>query len=156
MNIVLFEPQIPQNTGNIIRTCRVTGANLILIEPLGFEFSEKTLRRAHLDYALDMNIKVKSSLEEVIDSLSSPFFFLSSKTNRSFYKEPLPQDVTLIFGNETKGLPPSIMHEYEKQLLKLPMIENVRCLNLSNAVAICIYEVERQNNFASMLSLNAL
>lgn len=148
MQIVLFEPQIPQNTGNIIRTCKVTGSDLILIEPIGFDISEKALRRAQLDYAIGMNIQVSPSIEEVIEQAPGPIYFLSSKGEKGFYEESYPTNTTLVFGNETSGLPETIMDAYQSQLRRLPMTRGARCLNLSNAVAVATYEVLRQNEFA--------
>ena len=125
----------------------MSGVELILIKPLGFDFSEKALRRAQLDYASEVKITQENSLEEAIHKLDCPFFFLSSKTKRSLYDQKIPESCALIFGNETKGLPPSIMEEYESHLVTLPMVDSVRCLNLSNAVAISVYEAWRQNGF---------
>lgn len=148
MEVILFSPQIPQNTGNIIRTCRVTGSKLTLIKPLGFEITEKALRRAHLDYAGEVNLSIAASFEEALRQGSGPLMFLSTKGSQSFYEAPIPPNTRLIFGNETHGLPEEIMQEYQNALFRLPMLDNVRCLNLSNAVAICLYEVLRQNQFA--------
>jgi tRNA (cytidine/uridine-2'-O-)-methyltransferase len=125
----------------------VVGAELILVKPLGFEFSEKALRRAQLDYASEVSITLKDSLEEALQDLKCPFFFLSSKTTKSLYDEELIGDIALVFGNENTGLPSHIMSDYASNLVRLPMVDGVRCLNLSNAVAISVYEVWRQNGF---------
>ncbi|MCF7851915.1 MAG: tRNA (cytidine(34)-2'-O)-methyltransferase [Simkaniaceae bacterium] len=149
MEIILYQPQIPANTGNIIRTCRVIGAKLTLIAPLGFDISEKALRRARLDYASEVDMTIASSLDDALAKKNShSVYFLSSKAKRSFYENNYPENVCLVFGNETSGLPESIMEKYHSQLVKLPMQNDVRCLNLSNAVAIASYEVLRQHNFA--------
>jgi tRNA (cytidine/uridine-2'-O-)-methyltransferase len=123
------------------------GAELILVRPLGFEFSEKALRRAQLDYASEVSISLKDSLEEALQDLTCPLFFLSSKTKTSLYDQNLTGEVALIFGNENSGLPQETMSAYASKLVRLPMIDDVRCLNLSNAVAISVYEVWRQNGF---------
>ena len=146
MQIILYSPQIPQNTGNIIRTCKVTDSSLILVEPIGFEMSEKSLRRAQLDYALDMDITVVPNLDEALKKATGHIYFLSSKTTQNFYTPSYPLDVTFVFGNENSGLPPEVMEKYRDQLVRLPMKEKERCLNLSNTVAIALYEVIRQNN----------
>ncbi|MDN3505109.1 MAG: tRNA (cytidine(34)-2'-O)-methyltransferase [Rhabdochlamydiaceae bacterium] len=147
MKILLYQPQIPQNTGNIIRTCKVTGATLILIEPLGFDMSEKSLRRAQLDYAKDMDIQIFPTFKEALKTIDGPIYFLSSKGTKNLFDVKLDQNVTLVFGNEKSGLSEEIMSEFKDYLVRLPMKEDERCLNLSNAVAISTYEVLRQNNF---------
>ena len=152
MKIILYTPQIPQNTGNIIRTCKVTNTPLILVEPLGFQMDEKSLRRAQMDYALDMDIAIVPNFDEAMKLASGPVYFLSSKTKRSFYTQSYSMDTTLVFGNENTGLPPEIMERYQDQLVRIPMIAKERCLNLSNSVAIALYEVLRQNSFCTNLA----
>lgn len=151
-HIVLFEPEIPQNTGNIVRTCAATGAKLHLVEPLGFQISDRYLKRAGLDYWDKLEIERHISFKEFLnkyDPLKTNMFFITSKgTHR--YDEPKYEDmdeVFLLFGKETKGLPEDVMKNYIDKTLRIPMIDGIRCLNLSNSVAIIAYEVLRHHNF---------
>ena len=143
LNIVLVEPEIPQNTGNIVRTCAATGAKLHLVEPLGFQISDRYLKRAGLDYW------DKLEIENKYDPTQTNMFFITSKgTHR--YDEPKYEnmdEVFLLFGKETKGLPEDIMKKYIDKTMRIPMIDGIRCLNLSNAVSILAYEVLRHTNF---------
>ncbi len=152
LNIVLVEPEIPQNTGNIVRTCAATGAKLHLVEPLGFQISDRYLKRAGLDYWDKLEIERHISFKEFLnkyDPLKTNMFFITSKgTHR--YDEPKYEDmdkVFLLFGKETKGLPEDVMKNYIDKTLRIPMIDGIRCLNLSNSVAIIAYEVLRHHNF---------
>lgn len=152
LNIVLVEPEIPQNTGNIVRTCAATGAKLHLVEPLGFQISNRYLKRAGLDYWDKLEIERHISFKEFLnkyDPLKTNMFFITSKgTHR--YDEPKYEDmneVFLLFGKETKGLPEDVMKNYIDKTLRIPMIDGIRCLNLSNSVAIIAYEVLRHHNF---------
>ena len=152
LNIVLVEPEIPQNTGNIVRTCAATGAKLHLVGPLGFQISDKYLKRAGLDYWDKMEIEEHISFEEFLkkyDPLKNNMYFVTSKgTHR--YDEPKYEDmdeVFLLFGKETKGLPEDIMKKYIDKTIRIPMLDGIRCLNLSNAVATVAYEVLRHTNF---------
>lgn len=155
INVVLVEPEIPQNTGNIVRTCAATGTKLHLVEPLGFQISDRYLKRAGLDYWDKLEIEKHISFSEFLkkyNPLEKNMFFVTSKgTHR--YDKPKYKDmdeVFLIFGKETKGLPEDIMQKYIEKTVRIPMIDGIRCLNLSNAVSILTYEVLRQNNFANL------
>ena len=146
MEIILFQPEIPQNTGNIIRTCSVTNSSLTLVRPLSFSLSEKNLKRAGLDYFNEVIINKIDDLESYLQNKKS-FFFFSSKVKTPYTQMIYPQDSILIFGNETSGLPEDFFKKYPERFVTIPMKKNSRCLNLSNSVAIGIYEVLRQNNF---------
>ena len=152
LNIVLVEPEIPQNTGNIVRTCAATGAKLHLVEPLGFQISDRYLKRAGLDYWDKLEIEKHISFAEFLnkyDPTQTNMLFITSKgTHR--YDEPKYEtmdEVFLLFGKETKGLPEDIMKKYIDKTMRIPMIDGIRCLNLSNAVSILAYEVLRHTNF---------
>ncbi len=151
LNVVLVEPEIPQNCGNIARTCAATGARLHLIRPLGFDISEKAVRRAGLDYW---------HLVEVIDYENLEDFFarndvrqmwcLSTKAPRSYTEAHFEDGCYLFFGKETKGLPESFLAEHEPSCIRLPMRTEARSLNLSNSVAITVYEALRQLDFPGL------
>ena len=148
-NVVLFEPEIPPNTGNIIRLCVNTNANLHLIKPLGFDLDEKQLRRAGLDYHDMANITVHESYQECIDSLKGNRIFAVTTKSSKYYYEPsyIPGDV-LLFGPETRGLPTEVLSNPDNFMnIRIPMVKNNRSMNLSNSVAVIIYEAWRQNNF---------
>lgn len=147
MNIILFEPQIPQNTGNIIRTCSVTGCSLTLVKPLGFSLTDKTLKRAGLDYFHEVEINVIDDLETFLEQTENDFYFFSSKVKKGYHEVSYDKNTHLIFGSETKGLPSSYFKKWKKKFVTFPMKENKRCLNLSNAAAIAIYEAYRQQDF---------
>ena len=149
MNIVLHEPEIPSNTGNIIRLCANTGFILHLIKPLGFRLEDKYLRRAGLDHCDLARIKTYLTLYECLKNTKpSDVFAFTSKGQRQLYNTNFPERPWLIFGKETKGLPPKFLCSLEdSRLLRIPVLPNSRCLNLSNAVAIASYEVIRQINF---------
>lgn len=146
MEIVLYQPKIPQNTGNIIRTCRVTNTKLTLVGPLGFSLSDKLMRRAGLDYYKDMNIQIIDDLESYLEGKQAYFF--SSKTKRRYTDVQYSKDSILVFGSETDGLPLNLYQEKESQLVTIPMVEGSRCLNLSNSVNIGVYEALRQLDFS--------
>ena len=147
MQIVLFQPQIPQNTGNIVRTCSVTGNQLILVKPLGFSTSSRMLKRAGLDYWDEVSITLIEDLEQWLSQTTAPFYFFSSHAKR-FYTEPAyTHDAILIFGSETTGLPAHFHQHWQNRFFTLPMTQKSRCLNLSNTVSIVIYEAWRQQHF---------
>lgn len=151
-HIVLFEPEIPANTGNISRTCAATDTHLHLIEPLGFQTDDKHLKRAGLDYWDDVSITYHENLEAFMNYLEARPLFLVSKFATRDYTDidytDLGEDIFLMFGKETTGLPEEFMKEHQDQCIRIPMDDtHVRCLNLSNCAAICIYEVLRQQNF---------
>ena len=148
INIVLVEPEIPQNTGNIIRTCACINANLHLIRPLGFSLDEKHLKRSGLDYSDLVNLNIYDSFEEFEKLNPGEYFLLTTKTNRLYTDVQYKDNCYLIFGKETKGLSLEIKDKYKKGLIRLPMVnsERARSLNLSNAVAISTFEALRQIN----------
>jgi tRNA (cytidine/uridine-2'-O-)-methyltransferase len=148
MKIVLFNPEIPQNTGNILRTCKATKTDLILIPPLGFNLSNRQFKRAGLDYYKDVKITLIDDLENFLETNDYPFYFFSSKAKEIYTNIDYPKDSLLIFGSETSGLPDKFQKKWEKRFVRIPMIEHTRCLNLSNTVAIALYEALRQQSFS--------
>ena len=153
LNIVLFEPEIPQNTGNIARTCAATGSNLHLIKPLGFSTDDKHLKRAGLDYWNLVNITYYDNFEEFKKIVNNNKVFISTTKESRFYTDATyTQDCFIIFGKETAGLPDYIHKEYINDRIKIPMVDIVqaRSLNLSNSVNIVMYEALRQLGFPHM------
>ncbi|MBI5345557.1 MAG: tRNA (cytidine(34)-2'-O)-methyltransferase [Chlamydiae bacterium] len=147
MKIVLFQPEIPQNTGNIIRTCSVTNTELILVKPYGFSISNRQLKRAGLDYFEGVSVLELEDLFSFLQNLEEPFYFFSSKAKKSYTEVKYEKNTLLIFGSESKGLPPVFFETWENRFVKIPMKENARCLNLANSVAIGLYEALRQQGF---------
>jgi len=148
LNIVLLEPEIPQNTGNIVRTCAATGSRLHLIKPLGFDISEKAVRRAGLDYWHYVDISVYENLQDFYEKNPDGNFYYTSTKGSVCYTEPHYQEGDFIFfGKETTGLPEDLIAANEDKALRIPMLNGLRCLNLSNAVAIMVYEGLRQQGF---------
>lgn len=151
INIVLFSPEIPQNTGNISRTAAVTGAALHLIRPVGFEISDRTLKRAGLDYWDKLDIYYYDSYDEFLkQNPNITAYYFTSHTERSYSEVEYPDNVYLIFGRETTGLPAEITSANADRTVRIPMRPTLRCLNLSNAVAIAVYEVLRQHGFEGL------
>lgn len=151
LNIILFNPQIPPNTGNIIRLCSNTNSKLFLIKPLGFKINDKNLKRAGLDYHKDVKISVFENLSECIKNIrKSTFFFISKFGTKNYFKQSFKSNDTLIFGSELNGIPNYIFKEFDFPKLFIPIKDFQRSLNLSNAVSICLYEVMRQNNFSQL------
>lgn len=151
MHIVLVEPEIPGNTGNIARLCAATGCHLHLVKPLGFSVDDKYLKRAGLDYWHLVDIHYYDSIDEVLFKYQDkPKFFLTTKAHASYSDVSYTLDSLLIFGKETAGLPESLLHKYPESCVRIPMIEDARSLNLSNSVAIVAYEALRQNNFPQL------
>lgn len=147
MNIVLVEPEIPQNTGNIARTCKATGSILHIVKPMGFTIDNKKLKRAGLDYWHELDIRYYENLKNFFEKNSGNFYFATTK-GKLRYDEPLYQDGDyLVFGKETRGLPENLLEEYYDTAIRIPMTENNRSLNLSNSVAIVLYEALRHHNF---------
>ena len=148
MHLVLVEPEIPANTGNVARTCAVTGAELHLVKPLGFSVDDKHLKRAGLDYWHLLTIHYHNSLEEIFEAYPEHDFYFATTRGKRFYTEVAygPEDF-LVFGKETAGLPVHILNAYQESCIRIPMINNARSLNLSNSVAIVLFEALRQNNF---------
>lgn len=154
INIVLFEPEIPQNTGNIARTCAATGSNLHLIKPLGFSVNDKYLKRAGLDYWNLVNIKYYENFYEFEDIVKDKKVFISTTKESRFYTDvEYIDDCYIIFGKETAGLPDYIHEEFIGNRIKIPMIDNehARSLNLANSVNIVLYEALRQIGFPQMI-----
>ncbi len=149
IHVVLYEPEIPPNTGNIIRLCANTGAQLHLIHPLGFELDNAKLLRAGLDYHELADVHEYKSLKEFANIIKPEKIFAISTRGKTLYSEvKYPANVALLFGPETRGLPASLLDELaESEILRLPMLPDSRSLNLSNAAAIFVYEVWKQNNF---------
>jgi tRNA (cytidine/uridine-2'-O-)-methyltransferase len=145
--IVLFQPQIPQNTGNIVRTCKVAGSKLVLVKPLGFSTSSAALKRAGLDYWDGVDVEIISDLFSWLSKTSSPFYFFSSHAKSVYTTVEYPEDAILIFGSETAGLAPIFHQTWPERFLTLPMMKDSRCLNLSNAASIVLYEAWRQQGF---------
>ncbi|MGO1652171.1 tRNA (uridine(34)/cytosine(34)/5-carboxymethylaminomethyluridine(34)-2'-O)-methyltransferase TrmL [Senegalia sp. (in: firmicutes)] len=153
INIVLMEPEIPQNTGNIARTCAATGSKLHLIRPLGFSLDSKHLKRAGLDYWNLLDVYYYDSFEEFKEKNdSNNFFYATTKSQKSYADMKFNENCFLIFGKETKGIPEDILNENKEKIMRIPMIknENARSLNLSNSVNIVVYEALRQIGFPNM------
>ncbi len=151
LNIVLIEPEIPQNTGNIARTCAATGARLHLVEPMGFRIDDKKLKRAGLDYWHLLDITYYSSTEDFFSkNLNSNFYYFSTKAKHIYSEINYPEKVYIVFGKETAGLPEKLLHDNPETTVRIPMISDARSLNLSNSVAIGVYEVLRQWNFPAL------
>lgn len=145
-NIVLYEPEIPQNTGNIARLCACTGADLYLVGKLGFSLSDKYLKRAGLDYWESVNIVQIATIEELWKKFpNSNFYYLTTKTQTPYYTCNFKEGDFLVFGPETRGLPESLLNDNKNKTLNIPMKEGQRSLNLSNSAAIVLYEALRQN-----------
>jgi tRNA (cytidine/uridine-2'-O-)-methyltransferase len=151
INIVLVEPEIPANTGNISRTCAVTGTQLHLVEPLGFDISEKQVRRAGLDYWPHLNVQVHKSLDDFFKNTSGIYYYCSTKAKRYYHEVEYGDDCYLLFGKETKGLPEDLVFGNPEQAIKIPMKDGLRSLNLSNAVSIVVYEALLQQGFHGLL-----
>ena len=148
LNVVLVEPEIPQNTGNIARTCSVTGAALHLVKPLGFEIDDKKMKRAGLDYWNELEIHYYENLVEFLEkNKDEEMWFFSKKASHVYSEISYPKRVFLVFGKETKGLPENLLEQRFDHSLRMPMKEGSRSLNLSNTVAIAVYEAMRQRDF---------
>ena len=158
INVVLVEPEIPQNTGNIARTCAATGAKLHLVHPMGFEISEKQVKRAGLDYWDKVEIEEHSSFESFLQKYppKDNFFSLTTKGQKCYSDADFDKfdEIFLLFGKETKGLPESYILEHFDTAIRIPMKETLRSLNLSNSVAIVVYEALRQANFSNLQEIS--
>ena len=153
LNIVLYSPEIPQNTGNISRTCSVTGTALHIIKPIGFEISDKTLKRAGLDYWSTLEVYYYESYEEFEEKhKTDTIYYFSAHADKKHTDPKYEGEVYLMFGKETAGLPRELIAANPETSVRIPMLENRRCLNLSNAAAIAAYEVLRQWDFEGMLT----
>ena len=151
INIVLHQPEIPQNTGNIARTCAATGAALHLIKPLGFAIDDKKLKRAGLDYWHLLDITYYESEEEFFEkNAGEAIYYFSTKAPRKHTDVTYPERVFLMFGKETAGLPEALLAKNPDTSVRIPMLPNLRSLNLSNSAAVAVYEVLRQRNFEGL------
>ncbi len=151
INIVLVEPEIPQNTGNIVRTCAATGAKLHLVGPLGFSIEDRYLKRAGLDYWEEAEVKYYNSFEELKSKYpQSNFYYSTTKALNKYCDVSYHSEDFVVFGKETAGLPEELLRENKEKCIRIPMREGIRSLNLSNSVAIIAYEALRQNDFENL------
>ncbi|MBR3686153.1 MAG: tRNA (cytidine(34)-2'-O)-methyltransferase [Clostridia bacterium] len=151
INIVLCEPEIPQNTGNIARTCAATGASLHLIRPLGFEIDNAKLKRAGLDYWDKLDITFYDGLDDFYSKHpEAKVYYFSTKAKHKYSDVTYPDDAWIMFGKETKGLPEELLYANPDTCVRIPMRDGLRSLNLSNSVAIAVYEILRQRDFEDM------
>jgi tRNA (cytidine/uridine-2'-O-)-methyltransferase len=153
LNIVLVEPEIPQNTGNIARTCAVTNTALHLVGPLGFSLDDRYLKRAGLDYWKDLAVTVHPDSEAFLESLDpeARLCLTTKRGTRRYTEEDYSGNCYILFGKESAGLPENLMHRYPDRWIRIPMKPAARSLNLSNAAAVVIYEALRRRNFPGML-----
>ncbi|MEG0616976.1 MAG: tRNA (cytidine(34)-2'-O)-methyltransferase [Oscillospiraceae bacterium] len=151
LNLVLIEPQIPQNTGNIARTCAATGAALHLVGPMGFTIDDKKLKRAGLDYWHLLDIKYYDNTEDFFAKNNGPYYYFTTKAPQRYTDIEYPENAYLVFGREDAGLPEALLHDNKQYCVRLPMIPDARSLNLSNTVAVAAYEALRQKNFDGLL-----
>ena len=152
MKIILFQPQIPQNTGNIVRTCSVTNTGLVLVRPFGFSTASRHLKRAGLDYWDEVLIEEINDLETFLKE--EPFFFFSSHAKKPYTEAPFTTDSLLIFGSETSGLPPKFLEKWPDRFYQIPMNTSARCLNLASSASIVLYEALRQTHFSTLKKIN--
>ncbi len=154
LNIVLVEPEIPQNAGNIVRTCAVTNSKLHMVRPLGFEVSDKYLKRAGLDYWHFVDISYYDSIEEVMDKFynGKNFYFFSTKAKNIHSDVEYKDGDFLVFGKETKGLPEPLLEKHYDECVRIPMMNETRSLNLSNSVCVGVYEALRQQGYPNLLT----
>ena len=152
-NIVLVEPEIPQNTGNVARTCAATGSVLHLVRPLGFEVTDKQLKRAGLDYWHLVDIRYYDGVDELFEKYpDATFYFMTTKGKRIYSEAKFKDGDFLVFGRETRGLPEPLIEKHYDTALRIPMIGEARSLNLGNSVALTLYEAIRQNGFEGLKS----
>lgn len=151
LNIVLLEPEIPANTGNIGRTCVAAGTRLHLIEPLGFRLDEKNLRRAGMDYWKELDVSIYADYHDFLDKNSGgKIYMATTKAERAYTEVSYEPDAYIMFGKESAGIPEEILVEHEPECIRIPMVGDTRSLNLGNSVAIVLYEALRQNGFPGM------
>ena len=154
INIVLYQPEIPQNTGNIMRTCVATNTKLHLIKPLGFSLDEKYIKRSGVNYIEHCKYEVYENIDDFFNKNDGKFYFLTRyghKPHTSFDYSDINENIYFFFGKESTGIPPKILKPYIENCMRMPMTDNVRSLNLSNTVAIMIYEALRQQNYRDLL-----
>lgn len=158
INIVLVQPEIPQNTGNIARTCALTDASLHLVGPMGFKIDDKKLKRAGLDYWHLLDITYYDDLDDFFSKNSGEFYFFTTKAKKLHTEPKYPDNCYLFFGKETAGLPEPLLEKNYQNCVRIPMLDHpdARSLNLSNSVCVAVYEVLRQHNFENMLSQGEL
>lgn len=153
MHVVLIEPEIPQNTGNIARTCAATGAALHLVRPLGFSLSDRYLRRAGLDYWPMASVRVHDDFAALRREIpAAPLYLFTTKGARPFTSYAYEADAMLVFGRETAGLPEKLLEKFPDRCARIPMRQGARSLNLSNSVAVALYEALRQQGFPGLLT----
>ncbi len=151
MNIVLLEPEMPANTGNIGRTCVATGTKLHLIEPLGFRLTDKNIKKAGLDYWKDLDVTVYMNFEDfLIRNKEAKIYMATTKAKQTYADVSYEPDSYIMFGKESAGIPEEILMEYKETCIRVPMIEETRSINLSNSVSIILYEALRQNQFEGL------
>lgn len=151
LNIVLFEPEIPANTGNIGRTCVATGTRLHLIKPLGFRLDEKAIKRSGMDYWEHLDVNTYLNFEDFLDkNPNSQIYMATTKAKHVYTDVSYEPDCYIMFGKESAGIPEEILVDYEETCIRIPMSEKIRSLNLSNSAAIVLYEALRQNQFKNM------
>ena len=151
MNIVLHQPGIALNTGNIGRTCVATGSVLHLIEPFGFRLNEKEIKRAGMDYWEKLDVRRYINFEDFLEKNNNPKIYMATtKAHQNYCDVKFAPDDFIMFGNESRGIPEEILVDYESTCIRIPMLDEIRSLNLANSVAIVLYEALRQNNFAGM------
>ena len=157
LNIVMVEPEIPQNTGNVARTCAATGARLHLVGPMGFKIDNAKLKRAGLDYWDLLDITFYDDLADFYEkNKEGCFYYFTTKAPKNHCEADYPDNVYLLFGKETAGLPEKLLHENQETCVRIPMMSDARSLNLSNAVAIAAYEVLRQWDFPALTNFGQL
>ena len=147
MKIVLYRPQIPQNTGNIARTCAAANTGLVLVKPMGFSLADRYMKRAGLDYWDRVQVETIDDLDVWITNERKPVFFFSSKATKLYTEATYPTDSILIFGSETEGLPEYLWEKYRDHFYTIPMAEGQRCINLASSAAIVLYEALRQTHY---------
>ena len=151
MNIILHQPEIPQNTGNIGRTCVATGTSLHLIEPLGFRLDEKSIKRAGMDYWQHLDVHRYVNFEDFLEkNPNAKIWMATTKAKHTYSEVEFGENDFIMFGKESAGIPEEILVDYEDTCIRIPMLPEIRSLNLSNSVAIVLYEALRQQGFASM------
>lgn len=156
INIVMVEPEIPQNTGNVARTCAATGARLHLVGPMGFKIDDKKLKRAGLDYWHFLDISCYDNLDEFFQKNKGEYYYFTTKGRKTHSEVSYPDNIYLLFGKETKGLPEELLIKEPQNCVRIPMANEIRSLNLSNSVAIAVYEVLRQWDYPELQNFGQL